>query len=97
MFVLVLMYPQVKVYSQCIKYTKEVLNGDILQIFSQSPRSLKGPSDKTIDDIPEIIDAIKTHNVKIVSHSPYMINLSKDISRTSICYGLFALKRFTIY
>ena len=63
-----------------IKYTKEILNGDILQIFSQSPRSLKGPSDKTIHDIPKIIDAIKTHNVKIVSHSPYMINLSKDIS-----------------
>ena len=63
-----------------IKYTREVLNGDILQIFSQSPRSLKGPSDKTIKDIPKIIDAIKTHNVKIVSHSPYMINLSKDIS-----------------
>tara|TARA_B000000437_G_scaffold214150_1_gene187545 strand:+ start:396 stop:1277 length:882 start_codon:yes stop_codon:yes gene_type:complete len=63
-----------------IKYTREVLNGDILQIFSQSPRSLKGPSDKTINDIPKIIDAIKAHNVKIVSHSPYMINLSKDIS-----------------
>ena len=63
-----------------IKYTKEVLNGDILQIFSQSPRSLRGPSDKTIKDIPKIIDAIKTYNVKIVSHSPYMINLSKDIS-----------------
>ncbi len=54
------------------------LNCRIMQIFSQSPRGFKGVSKKNIDSIDKAKEKLKEHNMAIVSHSPYVINLSKD-------------------
>ena len=62
-----------------IKYCKNALKGDILQIFSQSPRSLKGPTKKTLSEAKKIKKELQKNNIKIVSHSPYTINLAKNI------------------
>ena len=62
-----------------INYCKNTLKGDILQIFSQSPRSLKGPTKKTLSEAKKIKEELQKNNIKIVSHSPYTINLAKNI------------------
>ena len=50
----------------------------VMQIFSQSPRSFKGVSQKNINAIDKANEKLKEHNMIIVSHSPYLINLAKD-------------------
>ena len=50
----------------------------IMQIFSQSPQSFRGVSQKNIDRIDKAKEKLKKNNIKIVSHSPYLINLAKD-------------------
>lgn len=55
------------------------INCDILQIFSQSPKSLKGPAKKNTTEkaIQDIRSALQNTELLIVSHSPYVINLAK--------------------
>ena len=62
---------------QSIDYANS-LGCKVMQIFSQSPRSFKGVSQKNIDAIEKAKDRLKEHNMIIVSHSPYLINLAKD-------------------
>lgn len=72
--------PVSKGIPNAISYCRDVLNGDILQIFCQSPRSLRGPSKKNLGEIEKIKESLKKNKMKIVSHSPYTINLAKSIT-----------------
>ena len=50
----------------------------VMQIFSQSPRTLKGPSSSNIKLAKSIKTKLIDNNMLIASHSPYLINLAKD-------------------
>jgi apurinic endonuclease APN1 len=54
------------------------LGCDVMQIFSQSPRNLKGPSQVNINLSSVIKSKLIDTQMRIVSHSPYLINLAKD-------------------
>lgn len=50
--------------------------GNILQIFTGSPRG-KTKSVRDIDELKECRTYLETHNMKIVIHSSYLLNLAK--------------------
>lgn len=58
--------------------------GNALQLFASNPRSAKLANLETFkNEAPEILDYCKKNNFKLVIHSPYTINLAKELKEGS--------------
>lgn len=58
--------------------------GNALQLFASNPRSAKSANIENFKkEAPEILDYCKKNNFKLVIHSPYTINLAKELKEGS--------------
>ena len=71
--------PKEKTLLNTIKIIKDN-GGNALQIFASNPRSVALPNIiKYTEEAPSIIKYCKENDIKLIIHSPYTINLAKDM------------------
>ena len=60
-----------------IQYSKDI-NADIFQIFLRNPRSVKKCTKKDPDQLIKLGQLLEENDLKMVIHSPYVLNFCKD-------------------